>query len=231
MREVFSVPAKLWCVFVCPAARMAGTRDSCETAQYRCKSSSVKPLPLYVLITMEYLRRKIRQRRHCECGLVRSSWKEAWRVDAPADDGGLEAGGLEPTRRSRSGRKSLRGSRLPHAREGKAHRATATLEGSTGVPSGPLGVQSRRQSSKSPPSHNKVNGHVINKLTTTRFPLCATRDGAGSASGVQGVRMDAERPEPGGGRPVEFLDQRLRSFERGDGGYGGSELAGTAPGA
>ena len=50
---------------------------------------SVKPLPLYVLITVEYLRRKIRQRRHCECGLVRSNWKEARRFGAHADDNGV----------------------------------------------------------------------------------------------------------------------------------------------
>ena len=32
---------------------------------------SVKILPLYVLVTVEHLRRKIRQRRHCECGRMR----------------------------------------------------------------------------------------------------------------------------------------------------------------
>ena len=32
---------------------------------------SVKPLYLYVLVTLEYLRKKITQRRHCECGLQR----------------------------------------------------------------------------------------------------------------------------------------------------------------
>ena len=40
--------------------------------------------------------------------------------------------------------------------------------------------------------------------------------------------MDAERPEPGDGR---FSDRQLRSRERGEGGIGGSELAGTAPAA
>ena len=57
---------------------------------------SVKPLPLYLLVTVEYLRRKIRQRRHCECGRTRSSWKEAWRVDAHADENGVGAGGWWP---------------------------------------------------------------------------------------------------------------------------------------
>ena len=39
--------------------------------------ASVKPLPLYVLVSLEYLRQKIRQRRHCECGLSRRSWSES----------------------------------------------------------------------------------------------------------------------------------------------------------
>ena len=37
---------------------------------------SVKPLPLYVLVTLEYLKRKILQRRHCPCALQRRSWKK-----------------------------------------------------------------------------------------------------------------------------------------------------------
>ena len=39
--------------------------------------ASVKPHPLYVLVSLEYLRQKIRQRRHCECGLSRRSWSES----------------------------------------------------------------------------------------------------------------------------------------------------------
>ena len=58
--------------------------------------ASVKPLPLYALVTLEYLRQKIRQRRRCECGLRRTSWDEAWRVDAHADEKGVGVGGWWP---------------------------------------------------------------------------------------------------------------------------------------
>ena len=37
-----------------------------------------------------------RQRRHCECGLRRTSWDEAWRVDAHADEQGVGVGGWWP---------------------------------------------------------------------------------------------------------------------------------------
>ena len=53
----------------------------------------MKPLPLYVLVTLEYLKKKILQRRHCACALQRRSWKEAWRVDAHADVNGVGVGG------------------------------------------------------------------------------------------------------------------------------------------
>ena len=58
--------------------------------------NSVKPLPLCALVTVEYLRRKISQRRHCECGLSRASWSQAWRVDARADEEGAGVGGWWP---------------------------------------------------------------------------------------------------------------------------------------
>ena len=57
--------------------------------------ASVKPLPLYALVTLECLRQKIRQRRHCECGLLRTSWNEAWRADARADAGGQRKMNME----------------------------------------------------------------------------------------------------------------------------------------
>ena len=67
----------------------------CTPSQPRHAPGSVKPLPLYVLIIVENLRRKIRQRRHCECGQVHSSWK-ARRIDALADDNGVGVGGWWP---------------------------------------------------------------------------------------------------------------------------------------
>ena len=43
-----------------------------------------------MLVTVEYLRRKIRR------GRLRTSWKEAWRVDAHADESGVGVGGWQP---------------------------------------------------------------------------------------------------------------------------------------
>ena len=57
---------------------------------------SVKPLPLYVLVTLECLKKKILQRRHCPCALQRRSWKEAWRVAAHANENGVGVGDWWP---------------------------------------------------------------------------------------------------------------------------------------
>ena len=50
----------------------------------------------YALVTLDHLRRKIRQRRHCECGVRRPSWQEAWRGDAHADEHDVGVGGWWP---------------------------------------------------------------------------------------------------------------------------------------
>ena len=65
---------------------------------------TVKPLALYVMLALEYLRKKILQRRHCECGLQRQSWEQAWRVDGHADEKGVGVGigGLRRTAKGRS---------------------------------------------------------------------------------------------------------------------------------
>ena len=150
---------------------------------------SVKPLPLCVLVTLEYLRRKITQRRHCECGLQKQSWEQAWRVDAHADENGVGVGGWWP-QANEQGTVTKWGSPwfavkvtpadAPWAfqRDGKAYRVIAILE-ALGLllallAFGPeeklsntrLTVQVRAFTDK------KGNGYVINKLMTTRF-LCA----------------------------------------------------------
>ena len=50
---------------------------------------------------------------------------------------------------------------------------------------------------------NKGNGYVVNKLMTTRFPLCAFV-----------MELAAQGPEPGGRRPVKPPHQRLRPDQR-----------------
>ena len=80
--------------------RCSGLRPALLAPLYafaaRHAPNSVKPLPLYALVTLEYLRRKISQRRHCECSLSRTSWSQAWRVDARADEEGAGVGGWWP---------------------------------------------------------------------------------------------------------------------------------------
>ena len=61
-------------------------------------AASTKPLPLYVLLTLEYMRGKIRDRRHCPCGRRFIEWSEAWRVDARAEGEKVGIGGWFPVR-------------------------------------------------------------------------------------------------------------------------------------
>ena len=100
--------------------------------------NSVKLLPLYALVTLEYLRRKISQRRHCVCGLCRTSWSQAWRVDAHADEEGVGVGwwssandrGLATTWDIPWFAVKITPDNAPWAfqRHGKAYRVIATLE-------------------------------------------------------------------------------------------------------
>ena len=91
------------------------------------------------MVTLEYLRRKILQRRHCECGLRRQSWEQAWRVDAHADENGVGVGGWWPQANEHSVVKKwsspwfavkVTPENAPGAfqREGKAYKVIATLE-------------------------------------------------------------------------------------------------------
>ena len=171
--------------------------------------NSVKPLPLYVLITVEYLRRKISQRRHCECGLSRTSWTQAWRVDAHADDEGVGVGGWWPQTNERGQATTwdspwfavkITPDNAPWAfqRDGKAYRVIATLE-ALGLllallAFGPGESLDNTALKIQVPAFtdNRGNGYVINKLMTTRFPLCAIVMELAAQAEMRGVRMEAE---------------------------------------
>ena len=170
---------------------------------------SVKPLPLYVLVTVEYLRRKIRQRRHCECGRTRTSWKEAWRVDAHADENGVGVGGWWP-RANERGQVETRISpwfatkvtpaNAPWALqpEGKAYRVIASLEAPGLLLSllafGPAQELRDTKTIIQVPAFtdNRGNGYVFNKLMTTRFPLCAIVMELAAQAERRGVRLEAQ---------------------------------------
>ena len=169
----------------------------------------MKPLPLYVLVTLEYLRRKISQRRHCECGLSRTSWSQAWRVDAHADEEGVGVGGWWPQTNDKGQVKTwdspwfavkITPDNAPWAfqRDGKAYRVIATLE-ALGLLLALLAFGPRESLNNTALkiqvpalTDNKENGYVINKLMTTRFPLCTIVMALAAQAEMRGVRMEAE---------------------------------------
>ena len=171
--------------------------------------ASVKPLPLYALVTLEYLRQKIRQRRHCECGLRRTSWDEAWRVDAHADEQGVGVGGWWP-KKNKHGKISTWESpwfavkvtpdTAPWVfqKEGQAYRVIASLE-CLGLllallAFGPGQELNHTRMTVQVPAFtdNRGNGYVVNKLMTTRFPLCAIVMELAAQAEQRNVRMEAE---------------------------------------
>ena len=170
--------------------------------------NSVKPLPLYVLVTIEYQRRKLQQRRHCECGLSRTSWSQAWRVDAHADEEGVGVGGWWAQANDKglttawnslvSCEDHTRQLYWAFQRDGKDYRVMATFE-ALGLLLALLafGPGERLDNTvlkvQVPAFTDKEgNGHVINKLMTTRFPLCTVVMELAEQAELRGVRMAVE---------------------------------------
>ena len=58
--------------------------------------SATRPLPLYVVVVMTFLRGRLRERRHYPCGARKVSWSEAWRSDAKAEGEDIGIGGWWP---------------------------------------------------------------------------------------------------------------------------------------
>ena len=57
---------------------------------------STRPLPLYVLATLQFLKGQLARRRHFGCAVEEMAWSEAWRVDAKAEGEELGIGGWWP---------------------------------------------------------------------------------------------------------------------------------------
>ena len=151
---------------------------------------STKPLPLHVTTTLCFLRRQLQTRRHYPCALTAACWSEAWRVDVKAEGEELGIGGWWPTADSAgvvSKAHSLRFSvqltpqSAPWAcrRDGEIFKLIATLESLglllTLMVYGPSQEREARHQVIQLPAFtdNKGNGYAINKLMTTKFPLCA----------------------------------------------------------
>ena len=192
---------------------------------------TVKPLPLYVLVTLEYLRRKILQTHHCPCGLQRQSWKQAWRVDAHADEDGVGVGrwwpqadekGLVTTKNSPWFAVKVTPENAPWAfqKEGKAYRVIATLEASGMLLAllafGPSEQLSNTRLAVQVPAFtdNKSNGYVVNKLMTTRFPLCVVVMELAAQAERRGVRLEAEwTPRDRNQEADDLSNLRTNSFD------------------
>ena len=85
------------------------------------------------------------------------------------------------------------------------------------------------------PTFTDNRGNVINKLMTTRFPLCAIVMELAAQAEYRGVRMEAQwtprDQNQEANDPSKPPNERLRSRERREGGFGGSELVRDAPAA
>ena len=177
---------------------------------------------------------------------TRTLWKEAWRVDAHADENGVGVGGWWP-RTNKKGQVEtgispwfaikVTPENAPWAfqREGRVYRVIASLEALLCLLLALLAFGPAQELSDTKTviqvnafTDNRGNGYVINKLM---FPLCAIVMELAAQAEYRGVRMEAQWTEPRSGRPIEPPDGRLRSRERGEGGLRGSKLVRNAPAA
>ena len=139
----------------------------------------------------------------------RTSWDEAWRVDAHADEQGVGVGGWWP-RKDKHGKistwespwfavKVTPGSApWVFQKEGQAYRVIASLE-CLGLLLALLAfgpgqeLKHTRMTVQVPAfTDNRGNGYVVNKLMTTLFPLCATVMELAAQAELRKVRVEAE---------------------------------------
>ena len=146
---------------------------------------SVEPLPLYVLVTVEYLRAQ----------------------DSPAT-----------TLRMRQGAHQLE--RGVEGRRARRRKRSGSRWWPRAIEKGQVDT--------------RISPWFAIKVTPETAPWAFQREGS-SASGVQrgkdGSAVDAEGPEPGGGRFIKPPNGPIRSRERGEGGLRGSELVRSASAA
>ena len=151
--------------------------------------SSVRPLPLYVMVTLKHLADRLELRRHYCCSATQASWESAWRVDAQASKDGVGVGGWWPytsmgilSQRSRVGSPVIsRKSRYCAFQKGinEAYRFIASLEALAVLAALVLFAPYLFDSPSRPTllipawTDNQSNGFSLNKLLTTKFPLCA----------------------------------------------------------
>ena len=153
--------------------------------------SSVRPLPLYVMVTLKHLADRLELRRHYCCSATQASWESAWRVDAQASKDGVGVGGWWPyvdehgnivAEKSRWFSCHLEEKSVPWAFQkgiNEAYRFIASLEALAVLAALVLFAPYLSDSPSRPTllipawTDNQSNGFSLNKLLTTKFPLCA----------------------------------------------------------
>ena len=160
--------------------------------------------------------------RHCACALQRRSWKEAWRVDAHADENG-EIGRCWPQTNEKGAvnawdspwfavKVTPKNSRWALMREGKEALglllALLAFGPKEHVEDTCLTVQVTAF------TDNKGNGNVVNKLMTTKFLVCAFVMELAEQAEARGVRMEAEwTPRDRNQEADDLSNLRTSSFD------------------
>ena len=150
------------------------------------------------------------QERHCECGRVRTSWKEAWRVDAHVDESGVGVGGWWPRANGKWFAIKVTPENAPWALKWKGvscDRHSGSIGLASGPPGGPAQELNGTKTVIQAPAltDNRGNGYVINKLMTTRFLLCAIVMELAAQAEYRGVRMEAQWTPRDGNQEVDDL--------------------------
>ena len=170
---------------------------------------ATRPLPLYVLATLQFLKGQLARRRHFSCAVEEMAWSEAWRVDAKAEGEELGIGGWWPqvdvsgcVQKHKSPWFAVRLSRssAPWAfrQDGVSFRLIATLEALALLValkvSGPQLEDGRRLQTLQLPAFtdNKSNGYAVNKLMSTKFPLCAVLMELSAQMEDKGMRVNLQ---------------------------------------
>ena len=165
-------------------------RQALSGAALQLRRSLLRPLPLYVLVTLRHLANRLSERRHCPCAIQSTSWQQAWRVDAHASDEGVcigwsevdDQGGLR-TELSFWFAVTRAKAIVPWAfsrEKDQVFRLIASLEAMgvllALVLFGPM-VQGRKEWNQTllvqASTENLSNGLVLNSLLTTKCPLCS----------------------------------------------------------
>ena len=153
----------------------------------RCRNQELVILPLYVVIVLVHLARRFELRHMYPSTVRRQRMSESFRVDAHADEGGIGVGGWKPVR-DENGQLSTKLSPWFAVRldsisapwaycKGEPYKTIAALE-ALGVLLALVAFTGREAKHQDATitvggmTDNRGNSYVLNRLMTTKFPLC-----------------------------------------------------------